>query len=1475
MSKINTLRIVNLNYNNNSIKISDEAFNFNGESTLMSLRNGGGKTVLVQMMTAPFVHKRYRDTKDRKFESYFTTNRPTFIMVEWVLDGDAGYVLTGMMVRKNQEISEGEAHDELEMINFIYEYKDRCENDIYHIPIINETDAGMTLKNWGTCRKIFENIKKEDGMHFNYYDMDMPAQSRIYFEKLKQYQINYKEWETIIKKINLKESGLSDLFSDCRDEKGLVEKWFLEAVESKLNKEGNRISEFENIIKKYAKQYKDNQTNIHRMENLKEFLKEASGIKNYADEFLDYTKQRQSKESDIAGFITILDELLKETDERKNYLDEEIKNKQKQIADIRYEEISYSIYSIEEKKNKLAHEYEQLTLEKEQVVKEKEKLEKSRDILLCAKQNEAKNNAFSECKKLESRIEVSNKNEKEKEPARKELGKMLFKHYFKALSNCDSEIAEIKGSIVKHEEREKEYNISKSECFKQKDANSLQIGKCQAKVSNYAVLEEQFNKKYNENLLRNILGIYEAGVLELKGEEYEKEIAAMKKDIAALKHEKTKNDEDYVRYGRNQDDFREVIIEKKSSLAAEKERLADFELQLKTRQDIMKYFLVDESEVYNKTVIIENAERKLKEINAAKRILERECEQIGAEVKLLENGRLLEVSKEFSDYLSTLEIEIIYGMEWLSNNGRSLQENKKIVENNPFIPYSIILSGADFDRLAQDNKKIFTSTPIPIVKREELEDGFIESGIGTIELDKVSFYLMFRDELLDTKKRGDIIWQKKEKITKIQENIKRRDIEYGEYFSKCECIKKQSLEKDSIELSANMIMTYEKEINDAQNQIEELENLKRDIIKNNENINQKITDLNRNKSLADLRLQDFEILNENYNEYCEAKHEKIKLEKKNEDIDNKLGIINEKLENLVENIKSDERNEMKMRQEKKSFQEKYEYFKIFEAEIKENVETYNLLDEEMRISKEAEYNALINDYSNEIKLLNEQYNSVSRQFAQSRQELDELLKKHNLEIADVEKVKYDREEKNELDERISSGNMQIQLYNEKLNKVNMEIAKKQSDMEHAYNDLYRICEKKEPVSKKKITNTNFKDRIILIQNEIRDNKSDLEGVLNLCAGYRNNLTALAEYSELKAEDTESGITKSDFAGKSVKEIDTFRGIMIRDYKEILESERKQSAVITRLLNDMARKNIFRDEFFQKSIEVLMSITDNAVNFLKQLDIFVSSYEGIIEKLEVDVAMVEKESARIVELLEEYVRDVHEDLGRIDGNSTIKVHGKDKKMLKITIPEWYSNEEMYHLKVKDILDEVTAKTVTALENNENPEEVISLYINTKYLYDSVIGTGNVRIRLYKIEEQKGREISWSDVAKNSGGEGFLSAFIVLSSLLYYMRKDVSDVFTNYNEGKVLVMDNPFAQTNASHLLKPLMDMAKKTNTQLICLSGLGGDSIYDRFDNIYVLNLVAASLRNGMQYLKGEHTRGEESDTMIATQIQVTQQELMF
>ena len=676
-----------------------------------------------------------------------------------------------------------------------------------------------------------------------------------------------------------------------------------------------------------------------------------------------------------------------------------------------------------------------------------------------------------------------------------------------------------------------------------------------------------------------------------------------------------------------------------------------------------------------------------------------------------------------------------------------------------------------------DKNKVFTSNPVPIVKREELEDSFINDETGVVELEKISFYLKFQEELLNDSKRYEIIEQKKEKSRKIQENIERRDEEYKEYFSKQECIKNQTIESDSIESSRGLIDTLESETVKMQAELENLESLKRKITLVNEQINQNVTALNEKKNLAGIRLQDFEMLRESYNDYCDAKEEKIRLDKKNEDIDNKLNIITEKLNNLIEDIKADEKTEMKKKQELLGLQERYEYFEKFSGKS-ENVDkaSYTLLDEEERISKEAAYNALLNDYSNEVKLLTEQYNSANRRFLKSKQELAELLAKYRIKKTDIEKTRYDKDDKAELDERISANNMELQLYDEKLNKVNTQITKKESDIEHAYKDMYRIAEKKEPISKDKISDTNFKDRIIIIQNEIRDTRLDLDGVTSLCRGYEANISALAEYSDLKVEETDEHIKKEDIFGKSVKEIDKFRGMMIRDYRELIENERKQSNVITRLLNEMARKNIFKDEFFQKPIEVLLSLTDNAVNFMKQLDILVSSYESMIEKLEVDVAIVEKERVRIVELLEEYVRDVHEELGKIDGNSTIKVHGERKKMLKITLPEWYENEEIYHLKIQDILEEVTAKTIKALEENKNPDDITGLYINTKYLYDTVAGTGNVRIKLYKIEEQKGREISWSDVAKKiQVVRDFVGIYSSVKSALLYEKRCVRCIY----------------------------------------------------------------------------------------------------
>ncbi len=248
---------------------------------------------------------------------------------------------------------------------------------------------------------------------------------------------------------------------------------------------------------------------------------------------------------------------------------------------------------------------------------------------------------------------------------------------------------------------------------------------------------------------------------------------------------------------------------------------------------------------------------------------------------------------------------------------------------------------------------------------------------------------------------------------------------------------------------------------------------------------------------------------------------------------------------------------------------------------------------------------------------------------------------------------------------------------------------------------------------------------------------------------------------------------------------------------------------------------------------------------------------MISKLQVDIDYIYKDEEEVLSILNEYLKDVHTNLSMIDDNSSVNIDGKSVKMLKIKLPDWELNMETYKNSLKFILERLRDSCLDRLSQNEPVEELISKTISINYMYNNTVGISSIDVKLYKIEENRQTEISWNNVSTNSGGEGFLSAFVILSSLLTYMRKDETDIFSGNKDSKVIVMDNPFAQTNAAHLLKPLMNIAEKSRTQLICFTGLGGESIYNRFNNIYVLETKQSKLKSNQQYLKHTHEKGED------------------
>lgn len=1489
MSKINAVRFINLNYNNNAMKINDECMQFSGKSTLLSLRNGGGKTVLVQMMTAPFVHRGKQKTKDRPFESYFTTAKPSFILVEWLLDGGAGYVLTGLMVRKNQEISE-EKTDALEMMAIISEYKEPCMQDIHHLPVVEQNEKTMKLKSYNSCRKLFEDYKKDKKLSFFCYDMSSPAQSRQYFYKLMEYQINYKEWETIIRKVNVKESGLSELFSDCRTEKELVEKWFLEAVESKLNKEENKVKNFQEILEKYAGKYKNIKEQLKRRDAIQKFKEAAEEIQINAEDFLVKEGEKIEQEKVIAAFIARLNVLYEEAEIERERQEEGRKKLQEELEFLKYEQLSCEFHEKNREKRNHASNREMIDLEKESLLRKQEKIQKKVHVFLCAKQQEMVNEDKQEWEIRKEKAAISRTKEENLEPERNRIGGQLSGYYEYRLSDNKEKQEAIKKQKLQirkdisqqkdilNEYREKTKKITESK------------GSFRSLVRGYDNIEIKYNSNYRENLSRNILGVYEAGMLDIKQEMYDKE---QKKSIQENKEQKEKFEnttEEIHRTERAIEEKREKYFQKDSDIKQAEKEKKGYEQELEERKDILKYLELPEEKLFAREEILHKAKIKMQELSSRRRTLEKKEDALQKEYKLLVSGRVMELSDNLKEEFEKLDVPVVYGMEWLKKNGFTEKKNKEIVSQNPFLPYALILTRQELKKLSERNGETYTSFPIPIIERENLESIKLDRTQSFVKMQDIHFYILFNENLLDEEKMEIMIEQKQKDIADIQETMQICKNEYEDYFHRFDVIKRQAVTKENCDKIQKKLQKLEKEKEDIFQNIQQARDTKQILKKNFEILQKTLRELEKKIESQAARQRAFKEIRTAYAEYEENNKKLQEYEREEERLENRQHLTEEKISQLEENYRELSGQENSLFREEESIQNSCQKFAAYK-EINRNVKAGKLLgvDSTLRtdnnsgvkiipseaevLKLEARYEAVTADISQELKELELEEEKALTRYHKSFGELRELCQKYNLKNSEWQNIIYDKREQLYQEAELEDYDKKIERKANLLNEEDKKIGILNSQLEGILKQIVSECGKGDPLEEEKISQKDLESA----KNQTKYQLSELERKIafseKAIQKYRENLTALSEYNNFSAD--EEIHFEQDFKKMSEKELRDFKGMLIRDYNDIIRCVQKCRETLAQTLNKIARQEAFQDASYKTPLENMLKVCDNAAKVLRQLNITLESYDSLMKQLEVDISLVETEKKNVTELLEDYVQNIHKNLEKIGRNSTIKIREKSIKMLKVILPVWEDNEKLYSLRLSDLVDEITEEGIRLFENNENAQEYIGRKVTSKNLYDTVVGTGNVQIQLYKIEEQREQQISWNQVAKNSGGEGFLSAFVILSSLLDYMRKDDSDIFMDKNEGKVLLMDNPFAQTNAEHLLKPLMNLADKTNTQLICLTGLGGESIYNRFDNIYVLNLIEAHLRNGIQYLRPEHKKGEEVkvETILPTHIEV--EEMLF
>ncbi|MEG3066862.1 MAG: hypothetical protein RQM95_01120 [Syntrophaceticus schinkii] len=220
MPRISRVRLHNIRYGKERRVLDNLIFDLRGRSSLLILENGGGKTLILQLISqvvcpnAPLGKRRLATlVRNNPFTGH--------VLVEWQLDADTpAYILTGFCFAENT----GSANRDMDYFNYLSarEYSRPHPWDMESLPLADED--GRTLN----YRELQERLRSSG--QFRIFSSDRRGE---YQRDLRTYNINPEEWERVLE-TNSDEGGVGKFFEYCSKTRSLLEKLFIPAIDDIL-----------------------------------------------------------------------------------------------------------------------------------------------------------------------------------------------------------------------------------------------------------------------------------------------------------------------------------------------------------------------------------------------------------------------------------------------------------------------------------------------------------------------------------------------------------------------------------------------------------------------------------------------------------------------------------------------------------------------------------------------------------------------------------------------------------------------------------------------------------------------------------------------------------------------------------------------------------------------------------------------------------------------------------------------------------------------------------------------------------------------------------------------------------------------------------------------------------------------------------------------------------------------------------------
>ncbi|WP_298846078.1 hypothetical protein [uncultured Clostridium sp.] len=952
-------------------------------------------------------------------------------------------------------------------------------------------------------------------------------------------------------------------------------------------------------------------------------------------------------------------------------------------------------------------------------------------------------------------------------------------------------------------------------------------------IGNYETLEGKFKEKYKKfYLTRNpFFKTYEEKELKLYRN-------SLDKKLLLVEHDKKQNAQDILASREKIDalDQKKSVMQKdQSQLAIEnnekQHNLKDFNTQTKDIIKILAIRGLKEDVVAFKDKAREDIEAELLKLSKHEDNFQKQKSEVNLELQRLETG-FVEIPKDLEKELKEKGIDFEYGLSWLKKYQGSFDEKKEIIKNNPFIPYSLIINRGDYEILTKENLQILSSILIPIIDKNKLNElRKVEVINNVLKMGSQDFILSFNELLLDEEEKEKVIQElaKKDKIIREEISKIKNAIENANYYKKT---------LDSYKYIGNEDIRLNVDIKNTQSKItmliEDITATENDIVNNRkkqQELQDKILVLEKQLMILNENKNKFEDLLQGYEKFLASiKHQEDLKEqegKKQKDLNASMDFI-KKTSDKTSDIKLENRDLEKTIEE---FQNEHNFYK----EVNEGKMVSGEIHEITGKLKACEF-----DYKSDLKRDKEDEKNYNGEIDKWDKKLSKILKNSGID-QEYKQEKYDRFKEEDLEARLNELKESIDTETNKKISEQMKVSNLDGYKKSKYEEIIKSGYS-DVLALENIKDINFKKRKDKIYRDLKEQKEIVGEYENNLKNLRKAYFQLQIYREKPGRVVEILINFDDY-----NLVESFINKTIGEESRINSEYKGIESELSEKLIDIYER--FREKNLLIKDRIYDLVRDE--NKIKNKGKLASLIEVVGRKcrvLTIELENIRNEEGAVIDQITRYSKEVYDELTTIDSKSSIKIKDKSKKMLIIEVPEILDEQGLReHIKEK-------VNEATLLDGDYG--QFLDSEITTAILLGKLIGSLNrIRVFIFKIEKSGLVKKNWKEaVSKNSGGEKFVSMFILLASLLSYMRKKPTDI-GNFEESKIIIMDNPFAKTNAEHLLEPMFEIANKYKIQLICFSGIGGSAVYNRFDVIYVAKVLADNFRNkeNVEFTKNEDT----------------------